>query len=598
MNIAFTKSRIKAIISEEHDIMIREKETGPVSKGVHTVLDFIGLIPGWGEWADVLNAAIHAKEGNYLLASLSAISVIPVVGDAIGKGGKVTLKLRRLFPKAMKQVEKYAPEVVKGVRGLRATIQRNKGKIDKLLDLLEEEGHLSEYIDEIRMAINVLASSEETDESIAEKISGEMFKPDAAIWDDARLKTPDEEEIKASKGIRVAVSKKKDEEDEGDEGEKDAGAIASSSEARGSSAGFMTPFDSKGNIRPEFLKFEGSKIDDMIREEMNKLVIEVIEKNKKNLGKKKMREENLEEIVRLILQEGYMKKSYKRDGDEGKDKRELEEAELGDPNTNCTPGQPGQTCADAFNMGAISEDEGEDAFDIEDRKDPIDLDDDRLKDREHAYWVQDPKMWEAFEAFYKWQQLHPEGGLAVMPGTYEVLQDAKAALDDPEDSIEVIGPMARETRDRNYEFRDAIEDHDPATTPSFKAWTKTPAFKAWIKKLKENKMKESKKLTRSILKTILQEEFENIMSEDDEEGIETGVEDIPRLDALQKWFEGRTFDERQAWAATLADTDIYKTGTERVKVGVALGLGIKDLGLLANVELDSGMIAYVLKQSG
>jgi len=316
MNIAFTKSRIKSIISEEHDIMIREKETGPVSKSVHTVLDFVGLVPGWGEWADVLNAVIHAKEGNYLLAALSTISVIPVVGDAIGKGGKVTLKLRRLFPKAMKQVEKHAPEVVKGVRGLRATIQRNKGKIDKLLDLLEEEGHLSEYMDKIRMAIDVLASSEETDESIAEKISGEMFKPDAAIWDDARLKTPDEEEIKASKGIRVAVSKKKDEEDEEDEAS-GASGISGAGGGSGGSGGWGM-FDSTGRIKPEFLKFEGSKIDDMIREEMNKLVIEMIEKNKKNLEKKKMREEQLEEIVRMVLKETSMKKSYKRDekGDE------------------------------------------------------------------------------------------------------------------------------------------------------------------------------------------------------------------------------------------------------------------------------------------
>ena len=50
--------------------------------------------------------------------------------------------------------------------------------------------------------------------SIAEKISGEMFKPNAAIWDDAQLKEPDEEEIKAVAQVRVNLSKKKGDEEE------------------------------------------------------------------------------------------------------------------------------------------------------------------------------------------------------------------------------------------------------------------------------------------------------------------------------------------------------------------------------------------------
>jgi len=114
----------------------------------------------------------------------------------------------------------------------------------------------------------------------------------------------------------------------------------------------------------------------------------------------------------------------------------------------------------------------------------------------------------------------------------------------------------------------------------------------------ENQFSESKKLTRSMLKTILQEEYRNVVEAGEEEGIVTGVEDVLRLEELLEWFEGRSFGERQAWAETLADTDVYPTGKERVKVGVALGLGVKDLDTLANVELDSGMIAFVLKQAG
>ena len=275
-----TKSRLSLIIAEEHERMIKEKETGPVSKAIHTALDAIGLVPGYGEWADVLNAAIHAKEGNYLLASLSAISVIPLVGDAIGKGGKVTVKLRRLFPKAMKHIEKYTPEVVKGVRNLRLVIQENRAKINKFLDLLEEENEaLAEHMDKIRLAIDILASPDETDESLAEKISGEMFKEDASIWDDAKLAKPTPEEIAAKKsasgkGLHVDLSKSDDDDDEeaSDIGSSGIGGLGSGGGSSGGSGGDgWGLFDSSGRIRSKYLKFEGANkraINKIIQEEI------------------------------------------------------------------------------------------------------------------------------------------------------------------------------------------------------------------------------------------------------------------------------------------------------------------------------------------
>lgn len=59
----------------------------------HGALDVAGLIPGVGEAADLANAAWYAAEGDYLNAGLSLVSVIPVVGDVIGKGGKLATKL-------------------------------------------------------------------------------------------------------------------------------------------------------------------------------------------------------------------------------------------------------------------------------------------------------------------------------------------------------------------------------------------------------------------------------------------------------------------------------------------------------------------------
>jgi len=55
----------------------------------HGALDIAGLVPVIGEGADLANAAWLAAEGDYLGAGLSVISMVPIVGDAIGKGGKL-----------------------------------------------------------------------------------------------------------------------------------------------------------------------------------------------------------------------------------------------------------------------------------------------------------------------------------------------------------------------------------------------------------------------------------------------------------------------------------------------------------------------------
>ena len=57
--------------------------------GVQAGLDIAGLIPGVGEIADGVNALISLGRGDVAGATLSATSMLPIVGDAIGKGGKV-----------------------------------------------------------------------------------------------------------------------------------------------------------------------------------------------------------------------------------------------------------------------------------------------------------------------------------------------------------------------------------------------------------------------------------------------------------------------------------------------------------------------------
>ena len=55
---------------------------------IQMTLNMAGLIPGVGEIADVANGFISLARGNYEDAALSFVSMVPVIGDAIGKGGK------------------------------------------------------------------------------------------------------------------------------------------------------------------------------------------------------------------------------------------------------------------------------------------------------------------------------------------------------------------------------------------------------------------------------------------------------------------------------------------------------------------------------
>jgi hypothetical protein len=94
-----------------------------------TVLDIVGVVDPTGI-ADGANALIHLARGNYAEAALSAISIIPYIGDVVGKGGKVVKRLMPFLKKApgflkkgwnlakpflKKGVDLVAPLVKKGI---------------------------------------------------------------------------------------------------------------------------------------------------------------------------------------------------------------------------------------------------------------------------------------------------------------------------------------------------------------------------------------------------------------------------------------------------------------------------------------------------
>ena len=77
-------------------------------------LDAIGLIPGVGEFADGISCVISLGRGDYVSAGLSFASMIPIIGDAVGKGGKAT-----------KQLVKHSDEIV----GLTKQVVNNSDNI-------------------------------------------------------------------------------------------------------------------------------------------------------------------------------------------------------------------------------------------------------------------------------------------------------------------------------------------------------------------------------------------------------------------------------------------------------------------------------------
>ncbi|WP_437724681.1 PAAR-like domain-containing protein [Sorangium sp. So ce861] len=70
------------------------------SDWVHTGLDIVGFIPGLGEIADGLNAAIYLAEGDYLNAAISAAGMIPF-GGAAATGGRLAAKAGKAVAEAV-----------------------------------------------------------------------------------------------------------------------------------------------------------------------------------------------------------------------------------------------------------------------------------------------------------------------------------------------------------------------------------------------------------------------------------------------------------------------------------------------------------------
>lgn len=103
-----TQSQLKKIISEEIKAIVggpaeddnKDKSWAEKTPGwVHGTLDVAGVlgdVVGFqGMWFDGVNAALYIAKKEWLMAALSAISILPLIGDVIGKGTKLEILLAK-----------------------------------------------------------------------------------------------------------------------------------------------------------------------------------------------------------------------------------------------------------------------------------------------------------------------------------------------------------------------------------------------------------------------------------------------------------------------------------------------------------------------
>lgn len=161
-NIYKTADLFEKIAKSTSDEVRKQRNSRIASVG-HLALDLIGLIPGAGEFADAANALWYAKEGQYLMAGLSLISVIPEIGDLIGKGGKIAIYLKEAG-----NTGKFLLGAGKILITVATFIKNHKNKIKMVLDKARENEKIGKYIDQIDQAIenfvhDVLFKADEDD---------------------------------------------------------------------------------------------------------------------------------------------------------------------------------------------------------------------------------------------------------------------------------------------------------------------------------------------------------------------------------------------------------------------------------------------------
>jgi hypothetical protein len=114
----------------------------PVLDLVNLILDIGGLFPFGGEPLDVASGLIYMDRGLPLWAAMSGISVIPVAGDAVGKGFKYLYKSIEAVKTlgTMSTISNALETILDAFLAIQAAVAIHRVKINKKLAYLSELG--------------------------------------------------------------------------------------------------------------------------------------------------------------------------------------------------------------------------------------------------------------------------------------------------------------------------------------------------------------------------------------------------------------------------------------------------------------------------
>jgi hypothetical protein len=130
----------------EHKML---KQADGVMDWYHLGLDVLGFIPGFGEPLDAANAFTYIVEGDYTFALLSIISMIPELGDVIGKSCKVALWVNKEAMTSAKLTAKFGAKIantlIEAIKDGFQLFKTNKNRIFTFLKTLEADSKWSKY---------------------------------------------------------------------------------------------------------------------------------------------------------------------------------------------------------------------------------------------------------------------------------------------------------------------------------------------------------------------------------------------------------------------------------------------------------------------
>ena len=126
------------------------------------MLDVVGMVPVFGEAADLLNAGIYAVRGDYVNAGLSLVATLPVVGNAatVSKWGlKASKRIiasgqehHLLSKKIVGAIEKHP--LLKGVFS-----REDRRLIYKLLDASAHKGYQTWHRQYDKMVVDFIQAN-------------------------------------------------------------------------------------------------------------------------------------------------------------------------------------------------------------------------------------------------------------------------------------------------------------------------------------------------------------------------------------------------------------------------------------------------------